>query len=163
MFVGWWCGRRGSAVRTTTFEEGTRLRTLHIALRVSELDRSLAFYAALGYEVVGEVAETPIGHLTMLKLPGDEFVTVELVHDGGPVEHGTDVSHLVVQVESMAGTLRALAGHGIEPVGPVHDGGGDAPTTTLVADPDGRRIELVQWPPGHADGMTAADWAEGGK
>ncbi|MGW5744102.1 VOC family protein [Amycolatopsis sp. NPDC003861] len=96
------------------------MRTLHIALRVSELDRSRAFCAAVGYEVVGEVAETSIG-------------------------------------------LRALAGHGIEPVGPVHDGGGDAPTTTLIADPDGRRIELVQWPPGHADGMTAADWAEGGE
>jgi len=29
-----------------------------------------------------------------------------------------------------------------------------------VIDPDGRRIELVQWPAGHADGVTAADWAE---
>jgi hypothetical protein len=26
-----------------------------------------------------------------------------------------------------------------------------------VADPDGNRIELVQWPPGHPDGMTEAD------
>jgi len=24
--------------------------------------------------------------------------------------------------------------------------------------PDGFRIELVQWPPGHADGLTAADF-----
>jgi lactoylglutathione lyase len=28
-----------------------------------------------------------------------------------------------------------------------------------VIDPDGNRIELVQWPAGHADGLTAADWA----
>ena len=27
----------------------------------------------------------------------------------------------------------------------------------MLADPDGNRIELVQWPPGHADGITAAD------
>jgi lactoylglutathione lyase len=27
-------------------------------------------------------------------------------------------------------------------------------------DPDGNRIELVQWPAGHADGITAADFAD---
>jgi catechol 2,3-dioxygenase-like lactoylglutathione lyase family enzyme len=94
------------------------MRTLHVGLRVTDLGRSLAFYTAIGYQVVGSVPETPIGHLTMLKLPGDEFVTVELVHDGDPVDRGTDVSHFVVQVESMAdtlgvrGVLRAGAVHG---------------------------------------------------
>jgi lactoylglutathione lyase len=29
-----------------------------------------------------------------------------------------------------------------------------------VIDPDGNRIELVQWSAGHADGITVADWAE---
>ena len=57
------------------------MRTLHFGLRVADLERSLAFYAALGYEVVGSVPETEIGHLTMLKLPDDGFVTIELVHD----------------------------------------------------------------------------------
>ena len=28
----------------------------------------------------------------------------------------------------------------------------------FVVDPDGYRIELVQWPAGHADGITAADF-----
>lgn len=135
------------------------MRTLHVGLRVTDLERSLAFYTAIGYEVVGSVPETPIGQLTMLKLPDDDFVTVELVHDGKPVDHGTDVSHLVVQVESMADTLDVLADHGVEPVdaGQERD---DGLKTTLIADPDGRRIELVQWPAGHADGMTAADWPE---
>jgi hypothetical protein len=27
-----------------------------------------------------------------------------------------------------------------------------------LVDPDGYRIELVQWPPGHRDGITAADF-----
>ena len=40
--------------------------------------------------------------------------------------------------------------------------GSDDFRTTLVVDPDGNRIELVQWPAGHADGMTAADFAEDG-
>ena len=133
------------------------MRTLHVGLRVTDLDRSLAFYEAVGYQVIGIVPETPIGRLTMLKLPDDEFVAIELVHDAKPVERGTDVSHLVVQVESMAVTLDMLAGHGIEPVDHV-EARDDGPTTTFICDPDGRRIELVQWPAGHADGITAADW-----
>jgi lactoylglutathione lyase len=31
--------------------------------------------------------------------------------------------------------------------------------TTWITDPDGNRIELVQWPAGHPDGLTAADWS----
>ena len=31
--------------------------------------------------------------------------------------------------------------------------------TSWLIDPDGYRIELVQWPPGHPAGMTAADLA----
>jgi lactoylglutathione lyase len=137
------------------------MRTLHVGLRVTDLGRSLAFYTAIGYEVVGSVPETSIGHLTMLKLPDDEFVTVELVHDGNPVDRGTDVSHFVVQVESMADTLDVLADHGIEPVAPGQESD-DGLKTTFIADPDGRRIELVQWPAGHTDGITAADWPEEG-
>jgi lactoylglutathione lyase len=137
------------------------MRTLHVGLRVTDLGRSLAFYTAIGYEVVGSVPETPIGQLTMLKLPDDEFVTVELVHDGNPVDRGTDVSHFVVQVESMADTLDVLADHGIEPVAPGQESD-DGLKTTFIADPDGRRIELVQWPAGHTDGITAADWSEEG-
>jgi catechol 2,3-dioxygenase-like lactoylglutathione lyase family enzyme len=34
------------------------MRTLHFGLRVADLDRSLAFYAAVGYEVVGSVPDT---------------------------------------------------------------------------------------------------------
>ena len=30
-----------------------------------------------------------------------------------------------------------------------------------ITDPDSNRIELVQWPPGHPEGMTAADFSEG--
>ena len=64
------------------------MRTLHIGLRVADLERSLAFYTGLGYEVLGSVPETAFGSLTMLKLPRDEFVTIELVHDPGRGEVG---------------------------------------------------------------------------
>ena len=136
------------------------MRTLHFGLRVADLERSLTFYAAVGYEVIGRVPETPMGSLTMLQLPGDEFVTIELVHDPGRGDMGitTGLSHLVVKVESMATTLAELAAHGIDADGPTSPDGSEDFLTTIIVDPDGNRIELVQWPAGHADGMSAADW-----
>ena len=138
------------------------MRTLHFGLRVADLDRSLAFYSAVGYEVVGRVPETPLGHLTMLKLPGDEFVAIELVHNPAQAEANreTRLSHFVIKVESLDATLGELAALGIGAEAPVSPNGSDDFWTTWVTDPDGNRIELVQWPAGHADGMTAADLAE---
>ena len=136
------------------------MRTLHLGLRVADLDRSLAFYTAVGYEVVGEVAETHLGHLTMLKLPADEFVTIEIVHDPNApaVDTETRLSHLVVQVESMDATLTELAARGIDAEAPTSPDGSDDFRTTWISDPDGNRIELVQWPAGHAAGLCAADF-----
>lgn len=131
-----------------------------MSLRVEDVARSLSFYAALGYEVVGEVPGTPIGDLTMLKLPDDPFVTLELVHDParGPVEVGSGISHLVVEVDSLDEALARLWDWGLD--------GAQAPTdpaevrTSMIADPDGYPIELVQWPPGHGVGMTAEDFRQ---
>jgi lactoylglutathione lyase len=114
------------------------MRTLHFGLRVADLDRSLAFYTAVGYEVV----------------------TIELVHDrSGAVDSGSRLSPFVIHVEPIDVTIRELAALGIDAEAPTSpDGSPDFPTTWIV-DPDGNRIELVQWPAGHADGITAADWA----
>jgi lactoylglutathione lyase len=138
---------------------GEPVRTLHFGLRVADLDRSLAFYAAVGYEVVGTVPDTPYGRLTMLKLPDDEFVTIELVsdHQGEP---GPGPHHFVVAVESMDEAVAALAAGGVEAEPPTSPDGSADFRTSWVTDPDGNRIELVQWPPGHATGMTSADWPD---
>jgi lactoylglutathione lyase len=138
------------------------MRTLHFGLRVADLDRSLAFYSALGYEVVGRVPETPMGHLTMLKLPGDEFVTIELVHDPiqGEPNVRTGLNHFVIKVEAMDAIIRKVAASGIDAEVPVSPDGSDDFQTTWVIDPDGNRVELVQWPADHADGISAADWAQ---
>ena len=138
------------------------MRTLHFGLRVADLERSLAFYTAVGYEVVGSVPGTAFGHLTMLKLPDDDFVTIELVHDptNGAVDLSTGLNHFVIKVESLDATITELTAQGIDADTPESpDGSGDL-RTTWITDPDGNRIELVQWPAGHADGITAADWPD---
>ena len=135
------------------------MRTLHVGLRVADLERSLAFYTAVGYEVVGSVPDTPLGELTMIKLPGDEFVAIELVHDpaGAVLDTHRGPSHFVIQVESMDATVAALAARGVDAEVPTSPDGSDDFRTTWIVDPDGNRIELVQWPDGHAAGMTASD------
>ena len=138
------------------------MRTLHFCLRVADLETSIAFYTALGYEVVGSVPETELGRLTMLKLPGDDFVSIELVSDPGTagVDPGAGLSHFVIKVESMAATVAELATHGIDADAHGSPDGSEDFRTAWVADPDGNRIELVQWPAGHPDGLTAADWPD---
>ena len=139
------------------------MRTLHVGLRVADLERSIAFYASVGYEVLGEVPDTELGTLTMFKLPGDEFVTLELVHDPthGRVEPG-GLSHLVVQVEDVHATVAQLGARGVRAEEPASPDGSAVFWTAWVTDPDGYRIELVQWPEGHPDGMTRADLTDTG-
>jgi lactoylglutathione lyase len=96
----------------------------------------------------------------MLKLPDDEFVTIELVHNPQQsADIGTGLSHFVIKVESMDATLAALAASGVDAEVPTSPDDSDDFRTTWVVDPDGNRIELVQWPAGHADGLSAADWS----
>lgn len=131
------------------------MRMLHLGLRVTDLDRSLAFYMALGYLEVGRVPETGFGSLAMLRLPDDPYVSLELVHDPArPVTDPTSVNHLVVQVDDLDAVISALAGRGVE-AEPVSEPG---PRISWLTDPDGYRIELVQWEPGHPPGMTEADF-----
>lgn len=136
------------------------MKTLHTAYRVSDLAVALDFYAALGYEEVGRVELENGTTLVMLKFPGEEIVTVELAHRpvAGPVQIGTGFSHLVVQVEDLGDTIAVLSQRGLQPEPEQHPGGPHGPRTSWLTDPDGYRIELVQWPAGHADGMTDADF-----
>jgi lactoylglutathione lyase len=135
------------------------VRTLHVGLRVADLKRSLAFYTAIGYQLLGEVPATEFGSLTMLKLPGDEFVSLELVHDParGRVEPG-GFHHLVIKVEVLDETIASLAAKGITTEEPNSPDGSDDFWTAWLTDPDGHRIELVEWPAGHPDGLTQADF-----
>lgn len=134
------------------------MRMLHLGLRVSDLERSLAFYTALGFAELGAVPETEFGSLTMLQLPDDPFVSLELVHDPArPVTDISAVNHLVVQTDDLGSTIADLAARGVPAEPPAELGPGFS--TSWLTDPDGYRIELVQWPPGHPAGMTTADFA----
>jgi lactoylglutathione lyase len=138
------------------------MKTLHTAYRVTDLTVSLAFYTTLGYRELGRVDLGDGNSLTMLSFPDEDVVTLELAHRpaDGEVEIGTGFSHLVVQVDDIAATVKALSRAGLQPGLLEHHEGPEGPTTSWLTDPDGYRIELVQWPPGHADGLSTADFAQ---
>jgi lactoylglutathione lyase len=140
------------------------MRTLHVGLRVADLERSVAFYTSIGYEVLGDVSGTGLGDLTMLKLPDDEFVALELVHDPNDSRvEPRGFSHLVIHVDDLHATVGRLAARGVYAEEPGSPDGSEDFWTAWVTDPDGYRIELVQWPEGHPDGMTRADLADPGQ
>ncbi|BCJ28606.1 VOC family protein [Actinocatenispora sera] len=133
------------------------MRTLFVSYRVSDLDRSLAFYGALGYAELGRVDLGDGSRLVILKFPDEASASLEVVHraGAGPVEVGSGFDHLAIEVDTLADTLERLTGAGLEP-GPIeYPGGPDGPKTSWLTDPDGYRIELVEWPPNSPDGLTA--------
>ncbi len=86
-------------------------------------------------------------------------VTIELVSDP-PNVSPPGLSHMVVKVDSLndvVAVLRASGATSADMPQPPDDR--NNPQTVMITDPDGHHIELVQWPDGHADGMTSADWA----
>jgi lactoylglutathione lyase len=135
------------------------LKTLFPAYRVSDRDASLAFYTALGYRVLTTVELDGGVTLSMLKFAEEPAVSLELVHRpaAGPVDPG-GFEHLAVQVGDLAAALERLTRAGLNPGPIVRHGETDGPPyTSMLIDPDGYQIELVQWPPGQEDGITEAN------
>ena len=132
------------------------MRMLHLGLRVTDLDRSLAFYTALGYAEIGRVPEHPVrqpDHAPASRRPVRQ--PRARARPARPVTDTSAVNHLVVQTDDLDATIADLAARGVPAEPPTEPGPGLR--TSWLTDPDGYRIELVQWPAGHAAGMTAAD------
>jgi lactoylglutathione lyase len=119
---------------------------LHTCYRISDIDRSVAFYEKLGFE---EVRRMPIGDEAInvfMRLPGED-PRLELTYNHGvdSYEIGTGYNHIALIVEDLDGTLERLAGEGIEPEKPPYRPGGrtEGHRIAFVRDPDEYRIELI--------------------
>lgn len=135
------------------------MKTLFVSYRVTDLDHSLHFYTVLGYIEIARVEPSGGTRLVMLKFPGEPAASLELVHrpGDGRVDVGSGFDHLAIQVDTLTTTLEMLTGAGLEPEPVQYPAGPDGPKTSWLTDPDGYRIELVQWPPEYPDGITGAD------
>jgi lactoylglutathione lyase len=118
---------------------------IHTCYRIAEIDRSVAFYTALGFQERRRmpIREEAINVFLGLPGAGDQL---ELTYNHGvdSYELGTGYGHIALTVEDMERTLAGLAEQGIEPERPpyrLHEGGS---LLCFVRDPDGYRIELIE-------------------
>jgi lactoylglutathione lyase len=118
---------------------------IHTCYRIGDIDRSVAFYEALGLQELRRVPIREEAINVFMGFPGDG-PRLELTYNFGvdAYELGTGYNHVAMTVEDLDGTLAALAGHGIEPERPpyrVREGGS---RLCFVRDPDGYRVELIE-------------------
>ena len=122
------------------------MKLIHTCYRITDPERSIAFYEALGLE---KRRELPIRDEAMnyfLGVPGKEQPELELTYNFGvdSYELGTGYGHIALTIDSMDETLASLADKGIEPERApysVREGGS---LLCFVRDPDGYRIELIE-------------------
>jgi lactoylglutathione lyase len=123
-------------------------RYVHTCVRVRDIDRSVAFYALLGFEHRGQL-NFESAYNVYLGLPGDGDVLELTVNVGRdqPYDLGEGYNHMALVVDDLDELLARLAAEGIEPEKPPYGVGGTDTRQEyricFVADPDGYRIELI--------------------
>ena len=96
---------------------------LHTMVRITDPDRSRAFYEALGFrfardlEIVRNGEKEATNYFFSI---GDQDSVLELTynHDGRSYEMGTAYGHIAVGVDDLEATLERLKQQGIEPEKP---------------------------------------------
>jgi lactoylglutathione lyase len=122
------------------------MELIHTCYRITDPERSIAFYEALGLERRRELPIRDEAVNYFLGVPGSDLPELELTHNFGVdgYELGTGYGHIALTVADLDGTLEQLAAQGIEPERPpyqVREGGS---RICFVRDPDGYRVELIE-------------------
>jgi lactoylglutathione lyase len=121
---------------------------LHTMLRITDPEKSRAFYEALGFTFSRDMDIVRNGELEATNYffsMGDNENVLELTfnHDGRKYELGDAYGHIAIAVDDLNGTLDRLKEQGIEPEREpyqVREGGS---WLTFVRDPDQYRVEII--------------------
>jgi lactoylglutathione lyase len=121
---------------------------IHTCYRITDIDRSVAFYNALGFQEVGRLPIRDEAINVFMNQPEDgDNPRLELTYNVGhtePYEIGTGYGHIAITTDDLDGMLAALADQGIEPERPpytIREGGS---RLCFVRDPDSYRIEILE-------------------
>jgi lactoylglutathione lyase len=123
------------------------MELLHTCYRISDIDRSIAFYAKLGFEEIGRIPIRDEAINVFMNLPGDgDKPRLELTYNHGvdSYEIGTGYGHIAISVGDLDATLAGLADDGIEPEKPPYTVSENGPRICFVRDPDDYRVELIE-------------------
>jgi lactoylglutathione lyase len=118
-------------------------------VRITDPEKSRAFYEALGFEFRRDMDIVRNGEVEATNyffgIPGQDEPVLELTynHDGRSYELGTGYGHIAIGVDDLDATLGQLAGQGIEPEKPPYQVRPGGSRLCFVQDPDGYRIELI--------------------
>jgi lactoylglutathione lyase len=118
---------------------------IHTCYRIGDIDRSVAFYEALGFEEMGRHPIRDEAINVFMGLP-DDGARLELTYNHGvdSYELGTGYNHIAITTSDLDATLADLAEQGIEPEKPpytVREGGS---RICFVRDPDQYRVEIIE-------------------
>jgi lactoylglutathione lyase len=121
---------------------------LHTMYRITDPDKSRAFYEALGFEFSRDLDIVRNGEVEATNYffsMGDAESVLELTfnHDGRTYDMGDAYGHIAIAADDLDETLSRLKEQGIEPEREpyrVREGGS---RLCFVRDPDGYRIELI--------------------
>jgi lactoylglutathione lyase len=121
---------------------------IHTCYRITDPERSIKFYEALGLEKRRELPIRDEAVNYFLGIPGHESPELELTYNfetpEGGYDAGTGYGHIALTVDGLDTTLERLKQNGIEPERPpytVREGGS---RICFVRDPDGYRVELIE-------------------
>jgi lactoylglutathione lyase len=121
---------------------------IHTCYRIANIDRSVAFYRALGFEEIGRLPLRDEAINVFMNQRGDgDSPRLELTYNIGhdePYEIGTGYGHIAITSDDLDGTLARLGQQGIEPEKPPYTVADGGPRLCFVRDPDGYRIEIIE-------------------
>lgn len=121
---------------------------LHTMVRITDPEKSRAFYEALGFEFSRDMDIVRNGEVEATNYffsMGDSENVLELTfnHDGRTYEMGDAYGHIAIAADDLDESLSRLKEQGIEPEREpyrVREGGS---RLCFVRDPDGYRVELI--------------------
>jgi lactoylglutathione lyase len=123
-------------------------RYLHTMYRITDPEKSRAFYEALGLEFRRNMDIVRSGETEATNyffgVPGqEEELELTYNHDGRSYELGSGYGHIALAVDDLDHTLEQLSGQGIVPEREPYRVRKGGSRLCFVNDPDGYRIELI--------------------